>query len=137
MEKAFCIYGANGHSKVIIEIIERSGFTIIGLFDDDPTKKMIFEYLVSNKKSFLDLPESNWIIGIGNNETRKKIAENNLLNYETIIDLSANVSKRTKLGKGIVIMPGATVNSSSIIGDHGIINTNSSIDHDCVLGDYV
>ncbi|MEO6838415.1 MAG: acetyltransferase, partial [Ginsengibacter sp.] len=129
--------GASGHSKVIIEILERSGSIIKGLFDDDPTKKILFEYVVSDRKSFLDLPGLNWIVGIGNNETRKKIVENNLLNYETIIDLCANVSKRSKLGKGTVIMPGVTVNSSVIIGNHGIINTNASVDHDCVLEDYV
>lgn len=137
MRNEYYIYGASGHSKVIIEILERLGSIIKGLFDDDPAKKMLFEYPVSHKKTLLELPGSNWIIGIGNNETRKKIALNNLLNYGTIIDISANVSKRTRLGKGIVIMPGATVNSSSIIGNHCIINTNSSIDHDCILDDYV
>ena len=34
-------------------------------------------------------------------------------------------------------MPGVTINSSTIIGAHCIINTNSSVDHDCVLEHYV
>lgn len=137
MRNEFYIYGASGHSKVIIEILERSGGIIKGLYDDDPAKKMLFEYHISHKKTLLGLTGSSWIIGIGNNETRKKIAENNSLNYGTIIDISANVSKRVSLGKGSVIMPGATLNSSAIVGDHGIINTNSSIDHDCILEGYV
>ncbi len=137
MKKTFCIYGASGHSKVIIEILERSGCDIKGLFDDNPSKKLLFEYTVTNDNSFLQFPGVNWIIGVGKNETRKKIAEYNLLNYETVVDKSANISKRVGLGKGTVIMPGVTINSSVIIGKHGIINTNASIDHDCILEDYV
>jgi acetyltransferase EpsM len=34
-------------------------------------------------------------------------------------------------------MPGVTVNSSTTIGAHCILNTNSSIDHDCILDNYV
>ena len=137
MGKVFCIYGASGHSKVIIEILESSNCFISGLYDDDPSKKLLFEYPVSNEKSFLQLPGTIWVIGIGNNETRKRIAENNLLNYETVVDKSANISKRAEVGKGTVIMPGVAVNSSVIMGDHVIVNTSASIDHDCILDNYV
>ncbi|HET7115278.1 MAG TPA: acetyltransferase [Hanamia sp.] len=137
MKNNFCIYGASGHSKVIIEILERSDCFIKGLYDDDPAKKLLFEYSVSNEKSFLQLSGLTWIIGIGNNETRKKVAENNLLNFGSVIDKGAIISKRINLGKGTVIMPGVTVNSSAIIGDHVIVNTNASVDHDCILEDYV
>jgi acetyltransferase EpsM len=34
-------------------------------------------------------------------------------------------------------MPGAIVNAKSNIGKHCILNTNSSVDHECVLGDFV
>ena len=34
-------------------------------------------------------------------------------------------------------MDGVIINSSSIIGDFSIINTKTSIDHDCKIGDYV
>lgn len=137
MKNNFCVYGASGHSKVIIEILEKSGCFIKGLYDDDPNKKLLFEYPVSNEKSFLKLPGVSWIIGIGNNETRKKVAESNILNYEIVIDKSANISKRIEISKGTVIMPGVTINSSVTIGFHAIINTNASVDHDCILGNYV
>ncbi|MDQ2720952.1 MAG: acetyltransferase [Bacteroidota bacterium] len=136
MKTGYCIYGASGHSKVIIEILEKSDFRINCLYDDDPKKKLLFEYSVSNQRSILTLPNVSWIIGIGNNIARKKIAKNNLLDYGIAIDKSANISKRTIIGKGTVIMPGVTINTSTIIGNHVIVNTNASIDHDCILGDY-
>ena len=137
MNKSYCIYGASGHSKVIIEIIENAGNSIKGLFDDDPLKKKLLDYEVSNESSIFDLQGVAWIIGIGNNKTRKNVAENHLLSYDFAIDSKATISGRIEIGKGTVIMPGATINLSTVIGKHAIINTNSSVDHDCILEDYV
>ena len=137
MKQSYCIYGASGHSKVIIEIIENAGNSIKGLFDDDPLKKRLLDYKVSNGTSIFDLQNVAWIIGIGNNEIRKRVAENNLLSYDNAIDSKSTISGRIEIGKGTVIMPGAIINSSTVIGKHAIINTNSSVDHDCILEDYV
>ncbi|MEO9209964.1 MAG: acetyltransferase [Ginsengibacter sp.] len=137
MGDQFYIYGASGHSKVIIEILERSGNEVYGLFDDDPKKKSLFEYPVSNRISLFQSNEFSWIIGIGNNKIRKEIAEKYIMNYGFAIDKSACVSKRSKISEGTVIMPGVTINSSTIVGKQAIINTNSSVDHDCVIADYV
>ncbi|HUZ59643.1 MAG TPA: acetyltransferase [Hanamia sp.] len=137
MKNTFCIYGANGHSKVIIEILEKNRQIIHGLYDDDPERKFLFEYPVSSEKSFLKLAGVNWIVGVGDNITRKKIAENNKLNYGIVLAKNANISRRIVIGVGTVIMPGVTINSSVVIGNQVIINTNASVDHDCILGDYV
>ena len=137
MKNAYCIYGASGHSKVIIEILETSGYVVKELYDDDPNKTSLLDYIVSNNKDVLKLQDLEWIIGVGDNGTRKKIVEGNLLDYGFAIDINTKISKRTQIGKGTVIMPGATINTSSVIGKHVIVNTNSSIDHDCVLDDYV
>lgn len=137
MNRKFCIYGASGHSKVIIEILEKNGQIIHGLYDDDPQKKILFEYPVSNEKSFLQLSGVNWIVGVGDNITRKRIVENNKLDYGIVTDNDGNISKRIAIGIGTVIMPGVTINSSVVIGNHTIVNTNASVDHDCFLSDYV
>ena len=137
MNQSFCIYGASGHSKVIIEIIEKGGDKISGLFDDDPLKKSLLEHEVTNDQSVFALDGVDWIIGIGDNPTRKKIAEQHLLNYGTAIDSRATISERIDIGEGTVIMPGVTITSSTRIGTHCIINTNSSVDHDCIVENYV
>jgi acetyltransferase EpsM len=135
--KEYCIYGASGHSKVIIEILETSGYAVKELYDDDQNKIKLLDFKVSNRNEILQQPHLNWIIGIGDNRIRKKVAENNQLSYGLAIDVSAKISKRIQVGKGTVIMPGVTITSSVIIGDHVILNTNSSVDHDCILEDYV
>jgi acetyltransferase EpsM len=137
MSKSFCIYGASGHSKVIIEIIEKAGDSVKGVFDDDPRRNVLLDYKVTNERSIFELKDVEWIIGIGNNEIRKKVAEKNLLSYGLVIDTEAIVSASTKMGMGTVVMPGSTINSSTVIGKHVIINTNSSVDHDSIIRDYV
>ncbi|MEO6133704.1 MAG: acetyltransferase [Ginsengibacter sp.] len=137
MKKKFCIYGASGHSKVIVEILEKTGCIIIGLYDDDPQKKALFNYSVGSQLSSLVSHDVSWIIGIGDNFIRKKIADLYTLDFGIAIDENANISKRSKVGVGSVIVSGVSINSSVLIGEHSIINTNSSIDHDCNVGDYV
>ncbi len=137
MKTEYYIYGASGHGKVIIEILEGLGYTLMGLYDDDPRKIILLDYKVSNDKEILKLEGLNWIIGIGNNVIRKKIAESNLLIYGLAIDSGANISQRIQIGKGVTVMPGVSVNSSTVIGNHVIINTNASVDHDCIISDYV
>jgi len=137
MTPSYCIYGASGHSKVIIDIIENTGGTIDSLFDDDKTKTALLGYYVTNDVDIFQKQFVQWLIGIGNNFIRKKIVDLFSLSFGTAIDKSAQISKRASIGQGSVIMPGVTVNSSSIIGRHCIVNTNSSVDHDCVLENYV
>jgi len=137
MHNQFGVYGASGHTKVILEILENSGNTITCLYDDDPDKKSLLGYAISNDQSVLQTKDMEWIIGVGNNSTRKKIAENNFLNYGKAIDDSAQISKRAQIGPGTVVMPGAVINSDTVIGIHTIINSGATVDHDCNLSDYV
>lgn len=137
MALSFCIYGASGHSKVIIEILEDRGEIINELYDDDEAKEMLFDYKITNNPGIFKRKGINWIIGIGDNQTRQKIAASHFLEYGLAIDKGAFISKRTEIGAGTVIMPGVSVNSSTIMGKHIIINTNSSVDHDCIISDFV
>ena len=137
INEPFCIYGAGGHCKVIIEIIEDLDKKIHLLFEDHPTKENLFGYNLTSDPAIFRLASVQWIIGIGNNLARKKIAEERELHYGRAFDKTACISRRVVMGDGTVIMPGVTINSSTIIGTHCIINTNSSVDHDCVLENYV
>lgn len=137
MNKNYCIYGTSGHAKVIVEIIENSGDFIKELYDDDPGKKSLLNYKVVNDKVVLSIPGVEWVIAIGDNLIRKKIATNNSLSYGIVMDVKSNISNSVEIGIGTVIMAGVTINSCTKIGKHSIINTNASIDHDCIIGDYV
>lgn len=132
--KEIALIGAGGHAKVVLEIIEESGGTIVFINDADKNITSLHGYVVST-----DMPSAEHavIVSVGSNNVRKKIASEIKNPVATAIHPKATVSKRSAIGVGTVVMAGATINSDAVIGKHCIVNTNASIDHDCVIGDYV
>lgn len=133
------IIGASGHGKVIADIIYQSGDQVMGFFDDDPTKKEIHQIPVLGKIEDIQKYKDDFyfIIGIGDNQIRKKIAENNpALNYYTAIHPTAIIGEGVRIGNGTAVMAGTVINADAEIGEHCIINTSAVIEHECVIGDY-
>jgi len=129
------VFGASGHGKVILEIAESRGIVVEGFIDNDPNKSVLLGHKVF--RGVVD-PHSEVILAIGNNKLRKKLAMENIdYKFSTLIHSQAHISQRANLAKGTVVMSGSTVNVDSIIGMHCIINTNVSVDHDCILEDFV
>lgn len=131
------LYGASGHAKVILEILELSGIKIHGLFDDNPLIKDIIGYPCFGTFTGKLNPEDKWIISIGNNLQRKQISARYPFSYGIAIHPSSVISSRVIIGEGTVIMGNAIINTGTEIGCHSIINTSASVDHDCKLGDFV
>jgi sugar O-acyltransferase (sialic acid O-acetyltransferase NeuD family) len=146
--KNILIFGASGHAKVIIDIVEKQHvFHIVGLIDTYKkigTKLDDYEILGTEE----DLPKIvstykifGGIIAIGDNFSRMKISERISeiipdFQFVTAIHPKAIISKKVMIGDGSVIMAGAIVNSNSAIGTHAILNTKCAVDHDCKIGDF-
>lgn len=132
------LFGASGHAKVIIDIIEESGNNIIGLFDDNENIKQLIDIPVYNPKENKDLMQNSaFIISIGNNSIRENITQRFSLRYFNAIHPSSVLSKKILMGVGNVVMANTVINIGTTIGNHVIINTSSSVDHDCILEDFV
>lgn len=128
------LYGASGHAKVIIDILHSRSVEVEGLIDDNPEINKLMDYPVFHGR--LDL--SPVIVSIGDNETRKLIVEKlQDCSFGCAIHASAIISPCARVGEGTVIMQNAVINSCARIGKHCIINTSASIDHECVIQDYV
>lgn len=50
---------------------------------------------------------------------------------------AAWVDPDAKLGTGTVVFAGAVIRPGSVVGEHVIVNTSASVDHDCVVKDFV
>lgn len=128
------LYGASGHGKVIVDILESLGIPIDFIVDDNPSTHRLLEYEVRRNQGGYD----EAIISIGNCQIRKKIVENlNVKKYISAIHPSAIISPRASIDEGTVVMQGAIIQTCAKVGKHCIINTGASVDHDCVLDDYV
>ncbi|HEY9362316.1 MAG TPA: acetyltransferase [Chitinophagaceae bacterium] len=130
------LYGASGHAKVIVEILEAQGIKVEGLFDDNKSVQTLLNYQVRRWNEKMDR-NKKMIISIGSNIIRKKIADFITGEYEIAIHPKSILSQRSIIGLGTVIMGGVTINVNTYVGKHCIVNTNASIDHDCVLDDFV
>lgn len=133
------IIGAGGHGKVIADNAVKNGYTDINFIDDNLKGYCLgFPVIgtVSEVESFND-GKTDFVIAIGNNNTRKIIAEKYDVNWATLIHPSAQIAMNVSVGKGTVIMAGAVVNVCATVGKHCIINTNAVVEHDNVIGDYV
>lgn len=129
------LYGASGHGKVVAEVAEECGYNIEAYIDENPLKEKVLSYPVLHE---IPPHEIEILISIGNNRVRKRIvAQGDQFRYATLIHPKSIISKRVKIGEGTIVMPGVTINAIVKVGRHCIVNTNASIDHDCVLEDFV
>ena len=127
------LYGASGHAKVIIDLLEASGVKIDALFDDDVTITDLMSIPVKHEWN----GESPVIVSIGNNISRKQIVDKLDCGFGKAIHPSAVISPNVEIGDGSVVMQGAIIQSSAQVGRHCIVNTGASIDHECVIEDFV
>lgn len=127
------LYGASGHAKVIIDILHANNQEIKALYDDNIKIKELLNYPVLGTTHI----EGPLIISIGNNKIRKKIANSLNVEFVCTIHPSAIISPSASIDVGTVVMQGAIIQADSRIGKHCIINTGSSVDHECVLEDFV
>ena len=144
MQKKVIIIGASGHAKVIADIIKKSGDEVVGFLDDNKELqgKVIFDEKkvlgTTNENDINKYKDYYFIIGIGSNKVRKLIY-NKYPNLEwyTAIHPNAVIGSDVEIGYGTVIMAGTVINTGTRIGNHCIINTCSSVDHDNIIEDYV
>ncbi|WP_242219249.1 acetyltransferase [Bacillus cereus group sp. BfR-BA-01380] len=138
--------GQGGHSKVIRDIIlSNKEYEIVGYLDDRYEDITIVDNIYFGPISTVyeminDFNQIKFVIAIGNNKVRKKIAEKLGLPdncYATLIHKTAVISPNAKIGNGTVVMPNAVINADTQIGNHSIINTGSVVEHDNILGDFV
>lgn len=133
------ILGAGGHAVMVASTLIAAGHEVAGFYDDDqetwgrtilgiPVLGPIREYSASNG--------SHAILGIGDNRTRKRLAEQLQFEWMSVVHPFSWVHPGVTPGPGTIICAGAVVQPGARIGSHVIINTRGSVDHHCRVGDY-
>lgn len=145
MKKIF-VFGASGHAKVVIDVIERQGvYDIVFMVDDDPVLKgnEFYGYpVIGGKQELLEARDQvcGGIVAIGSNSARIAVSQwlnDNQFSLVSAVHPFAQLGRGVTVAVGTVIMAGAVINSDTHIGRNVIVNTRASIDHDCIIGDGV
>ena len=137
-KKQYIIMGAGGHGAVVADILYKRGYEGHGFLDDGvAVGTMVLRAQVLGKiECCLDYPEAMFIIAVGDNSIRKRIAGTYPVEYGSAIHPSVLIGEQARIGRGSVLMAGSVVNPRTVIGEHCIVNTSASLDHDNVLGDF-
>ena len=135
------IIGASGHGKVVADIAKNNGYEEIAFLDDNTDIVQCGDYpVIGTSKDIVEYIDSDFFVAIGNAEIRQRIyMELNEQGVEpvTLIHPSAVIGENVCIGAGTVVMAGTVVNPDANLGIGCIINTCSSVDHDCKLADFV
>lgn len=130
------LYGASGHGKVVLDILQSRNLKINQVIDDNPE--------IENFQGFsVELPaeiagNSEVVLAIGNNKIRQKLSRKLSVNFSrALIHTKAHISENIQIGDGSVVMAMAVIHPDVQIGNHSIINTGAIVEHDAVLGDFV
>lgn len=139
--KEAAIIGYSGHGLVVAEAAFHAGISLkyyinkhVALVDPFNLTYLGFER---------DVNFTGWggkyefILGIGDNKTREKLAGliiSNNGSILTVVHPDASISKETTIGRGVFVARNVSLNILASVGDYAILNTGAVIDHECVLG---
>lgn len=137
MENNITLYGASGHGKVIIDILQNGSAAQLTVIDDHPKADQILGIPIIKSSSFDFSTIGKAIISIGNNAVRKRIAKTLAADFVKAIHKSSIIASSAILGEGTVVMAGARINPDAVIGKHCIINTGAVVEHDAKIADFV
>lgn len=141
------VVGGGGHAKVLVGVLKRTSWDILG-YSDQADRGVILgiPYLGSDDK----LPEilraqghCSAVIGVGKIDAsparmRLQTQISTLgFDFPAIVAPTALVAEEVELGLGTAVFDGAVINSGAVTGSACIVNTNSTVEHDCRLGDNV
>lgn len=143
MKDNLLIIGASGHGKVIADIaIKMKKWHKISFLDDNEKIKssMGIEVIGKTSDAIKFLKDHEFFVAIGNNTVREKIQDKLVAIGATIpvlIHPEAVIGEQVEFGAGTAIMARAVINCSTRIGKGVIVNTGATIDHDNLIEDYV
>lgn len=144
MQKPVILLGAGGHARVLIDMLRINSFDLLGIIAPEPIAIGSAPYLGDDRKVLSYSPDSvqlvNGLGSAGSTQRRKEVFEFFIgygYNFATLIHPSAVIASDVRLGSGAQIMAGSVIQTCTTIGANTIVNTRSSVDHDCIIGNHV
>lgn len=139
--KNLIIIGAGGHGKVIADIAQKMNkYETISFLDDENIKESVGLPVIDKVANFEKyIKSADIFVAIGKSKIRERFIDELLslgASLPVLIHPNATIGACVEIGVGSAIMAGAVINPDAKIGKGVIVNTCSSVDHDCIISDY-
>jgi sugar O-acyltransferase (sialic acid O-acetyltransferase NeuD family) len=145
-DRKICIVGAGGFGREVLSCL----IDIFAESENEISKKVCFLvgdefYLQSEMLGVPVIKQSDFepdnyltVVALGDPLIRKKIVESLPADtkYATIIHPTAAFSKWIEVGEGSIIAAGVIITCNIKIGRHAHLNLQTTVGHDCEIGDY-
>jgi sugar O-acyltransferase (sialic acid O-acetyltransferase NeuD family) len=139
--KNISIYGVGGHARAIYDLacdlqVNVLSFICFGSNLDNFLGISVIKSVEELEKS----RNRSIVVAVGDNFVRNSIVyslkRNPVFDFPILAHPTSRISKFAKLGEGTTVLTGVNVGPYTLIGDFCILNTYSSIDHDCNMGQF-
>ena len=147
MMQDIIIVGASGFGRELLAIIENinrqeSTWNVLGFIDDNLSALdgYVIPYRVLGRIREWRPTDQEWYaLAIAAPKTKEKLVPDlkaRGARFATILDPTASVGARSKIGEGVVMFGQVGISVDVMVGDFVFFNTLSGIGHDTVIGDY-
>lgn len=140
MDKKIIIVG--GFHEVI-ELCEESGYTIVGLIDNNLNGNYYNIPILGKdsdaKKLFNKFSDVRLVLTPDSPAIREKLFSYYSkigFQFETIMSKNAKISRSAIVGEGSIVQDGVNVSANTVIGKFSKLNTGCNVMHDCNIGDF-
>lgn len=94
--------------------------------------------VIGNLDTYIPSEDDYFLIGVSNNEFRKKIIstmQSKGAKFYTLIHPTAVIARDAIIGEGCTIAPFCVVGPNTNIGKYNLLTSYTAVSHDCVLGE--
>jgi UDP-perosamine 4-acetyltransferase len=133
------VFGAGGHARAVVDVIERLGESVVAVVGDPSGSAWHVEVLPDDDAGLARVAGEGLraVVASGAANARLAVLGRARSIAGVVVAATATVGRDVELGPGTVVLEHGHVGPASHVGVGVIVNTSAVVEHDCRIGDGV